>query len=68
MFRCAGKLRLSKGDVLNLPVVVARVQNKYGRSDVLEAALSEKTLRCESRRQRRYAGGIQLRRGAYESK
>lgn len=63
MFRGARRLRFGKGDVLNLPVVVAGVQNENGSCYVLQTALSEETLGRQRRRKRRHALGIEMSRG-----
>ncbi len=60
MFGSTRRLRLGERDVLQLPIVVARVENENWCGDVLKAALSEEALGVESGRERRYAGGIEL--------
>ena len=60
MLSAARQLRLGKRDVLQLPVVVARVENENGRGDMLQAALGEEALGVQRGREGRDAGGIEL--------
>jgi hypothetical protein len=56
------RLRLRKGDVLDLPIIVARIENENWRFDVLQRALREKALGGQSRGEGGNASGVQVSR------
>ena len=60
MLSAARQLRFGERDVLQLPVVVARVENENGSGDVLQAALGKEALGVQRGGEGRDAGGIEL--------